>query len=132
MDQVTAALIRDDHKILIAQRGRTKRFGWQWEFPGGKVRSGETPEACLLREIREELNLDIRVEEHFYTVHHRYPDFHIELVAFWCSIVGGSLQLEEHEQVRWVTVPEMKQYDFVEADLSVIAALAESSRRTED
>jgi 8-oxo-dGTP diphosphatase len=131
MYQVTAALIRDEQKILIAQRGRTKKFGWQWEFPGGKVKSGETPEACLSREIKEELNLDIRVEEHFCTVHHGYPDFHIELMAFWCSIIGGSLQLEEHEQVRWVTVAEMIQYDFVEADLNVIAALENSSQRTQ-
>lgn len=129
MDQVTAALIRDDQKILIAQRGKAKRFGWQWEFPGGKVKSGETAQACLRREIREELNLEIRVEEHFCTVHHRYPDFHIELMAFWCSIVGGSLQLEEHEQVRWVTIPEMKQYNFVEADLNVIAALGSAQHK---
>lgn len=124
MSLVTAALIREDHKILIAQRGRNKKFGRQWEFPGGKLTRGETPEACLRREIREELNLEIQVDEHFCTVHHQYPDFKIELMAFWCSIVGGSLELEEHEQVRWVTVAEMKQYTFVEADLNVIAALA--------
>ena len=124
MGLVTAALIRDDQRILIAQRGRTQRFGWQWEFPGGKLRGGESPEACLRREIKEELNLDIQVEEHFCTVHHRYPDFYIELMAFWCSIVGGSLELKEHEQVRWVTVPEMYRYDFVAADLDVIATLA--------
>lgn len=124
MSLVTAALIRDDQKILIAQRGRNQKFGRQWEFPGGKLNRGETPEACLRREIREELNLEIQVDEHFCTVHHQYPDFEIELMAFWCSIVGGSLELEEHEQVRWVTVPEMKQYSFVEADLNVIAALA--------
>lgn len=124
MGLVTAALITDNRRILIAQRGRGKRYGRQWEFPGGKVRSGETPEACLRREIREELNLEIEVEKHFCTVHHEYPDFHIELMAFWCSIVGGSLQLEEHEQIRWVTIQEMKQYDFVDADLNVITALA--------
>ena len=129
MALVTAALIRDKHKILIAQRGRTKRFGWQWEFPGGKVRSDETPEVCLRREIREELNLDIQVGEHFCTVHHKYPDFQIELMAFWCSIVSGSLQLVEHEQVRWVTITEMSQYDFVEADLDVIASLDISQNR---
>lgn len=124
MGLVTAALIRDEEKILIAQRGRGKRFGWQWEFPGGKVRRNETPEDCLRREIKEELNLEIQVEDHFCTVHHQYPDFNIELVAFWCSIVGGTLRLEEHEEVRWVTVPEMNHYRFVEADLSLIAALA--------
>ena len=129
MALVTAALIRDKHKILIAQRGRSKRFGWQWEFPGGKVRSDETPEVCLRREIREELNLDIQVGEHFCTVHHKYPDFQIELMAFWCSIVSGSLQLVEHEQVRWVTITEMSQYDFVEADLDVIASLDISQNR---
>ena len=124
MSLVTAALIRDDEKILIAQRGRSQKFGRQWEFPGGKLNKGETPEACLRREIREELNLEIQVDEHFCTVHHHYPDFKIKLMAFWCSIVGGTLELEEHEQVRWVTVPEMKQYSFVEADLNVIAVLA--------
>jgi 8-oxo-dGTP diphosphatase len=129
MSVVTAALIKDRHKILIAQRGRTKRFGWQWEFPGGKVRSGETPEACLRREIKEELNLEIQIEEHCCTVHHKYPDFQIELMAFWCSIVGGALQLEEHEQIKWVTIPEMKQYNFVEADLNVIIALVSNQSK---
>ena len=125
MGQVTAALIKDNQKILIAQRGRTKLFGWKWEFPGGKVRTGESPESCLRREIREELNLEIQVDEHFCTVHHKYPDFHVELMAFWCSIIGGSLRLEEHEQVKWVTVAELKQYNFVEADLDLITALGD-------
>lgn len=123
MGLVTAALIRDEDKILIAQRGRSKRFGWKWEFPGGKVRADETPEDCLRREIKEELNLEIQVEKHFCTTHHQYPDFYIELIAFWCSIVGGKMKLVDHEQVLWVTVSEMNQYTFVEADLNVISAL---------
>jgi 8-oxo-dGTP diphosphatase len=125
MGLVTAALIREEDRILIAQRGRSKRFGWKWEFPGGKVRVHETPEDCLQREIKEELNLEIQVEKHFCTTHHRYSDFDIELIAFWCRIVGGKLKLEEHEQVRWVTVQEMNHYSFVEADLNLIAALEE-------
>ena len=125
MGLVTAALIRDEDRILIAQRGRSKRFGWKWEFPGGKVRVDETPEDCLQREIKEELNLEIQVEKHFHTTHHRYPDFDIELIAFWCSIIGGKLKLEEHEQVCWVTIHEMNDYSFVEADLDLIAALEE-------
>ena len=123
MGLVTAALIKDEDKILIAQRGRRKRFGWKWEFPGGKVRPDETPEDCLRREIKEELHLEIRVEKHFCTTHHQYPDFNIELIAFWCSIVGGKMKLVDHEQVLWVTVPEMNEYTFVEADLDVISAL---------
>ena len=123
MGLVTAALIKDEDKILIAQRGRRKRFGWKWEFPGGKVRPDETPEDCLRREIKEELNLEIRVEKHFCTTHHQYPDFNIELIAFWCSILGGKMKLVDHEQVLWVTVPEMNEYTFVEADLNVISAL---------
>jgi 8-oxo-dGTP diphosphatase len=125
MGLVTAALIRDEDRILIAQRGRSKLFGWKWEFPGGKVRVDETPEDCLQREIKEELNLEIQVDKHFHTTHHRYADFDIELIAFWCSIVGGKLKLEEHEQVRWVTVQEMNHYSFVEADLNLITALEE-------
>ena len=123
MGLVTAALIKDEDKILIAQRGRRKRFGWKWEFPGGKVRPDETPEDCLRREIKEELNLEISVEKHFCTTHHQYPDFNIELIAFWCSILGGKMKLVDHEQVLWVTVPEMNEYTFVEADLNVISAL---------
>jgi 8-oxo-dGTP diphosphatase len=132
MGLVTAALIAEEQRILIAQRDRSKRFGRQWEFPGGKVMQGETPEACLRREIEEELNLKVRVDEHFCTVHHEYPDFSIELMAFWCTIVGGSLELEEHEQVQWVTVPEMKKYDFVEADLNIIVALSNTWHKTKD
>jgi len=124
MGQVTAALIRHDERILIAQRGKGKRFGCQWEFPGGKVRPDESPESCLRREIKEELNLEIRVDRHCCTVHHRYPDFDIELITFWCSVMGGELRLTEHEQVRWITLAEASHYDFVEADLKVIAALA--------
>ena len=123
MGLVTAALIRDEDRILIAQRGRGKRFGWKWEFPGGKVRVDETPEDCVQREIKEELNLEIQVEKHFCTTRHQYPDFNIELIAFWCSIVGGKMKLVDHEQVLWVTVPEMNEYTFVEADLDVISAL---------
>ena len=123
MGLVTAALIKDEDKILIAQRGRRKRFGWKWEFPGGKVRPDETPEDCLRREIKEELNLEISIEKHFCTTHHQYPDFNIELIAFWCSILGGKMKLVDHEQVLWVTVPEMNEYTFVEADLNVISAL---------
>ena len=123
MGQVTAALIRHDERILIAQRGRDKRFASQWEFPGGKVRADESPEDCLRREIKEELNLEIHVDRHCCTVHHRYPEFDIELITFWCSIMAGELRLTEHEQVRWITLAEASQYDFVEADLKVIAAL---------
>ena len=132
MGLVTAALIEEEQRILIAQRDRSKRFGSQWEFPGGKVMQGETPEACLRREIQEELNLKVRVQELFCTVHHQYPDFSIELMAFWCTIVGGSLELEEHEQVQWVTVHEMKKYDFVEADLNIIAALSNNWHKGKD
>jgi 8-oxo-dGTP diphosphatase len=123
MGRVTAALIQHDERILIAQRGRGKRFACQWEFPGGKVRHDESPEDCLRREIKEELNLEIRVDQYCCTVRHRYPDFDIELITFWCSIMAGELRLAEHEQVRWITLAEMGQYDFVEADLKVIAAL---------
>jgi 8-oxo-dGTP diphosphatase len=123
MSRVTAALITDEQRMLIAQRGSDKLFGWKWEFPGGKLQEEETPEACLRREIKEELNLEIQVNGHFCTVHHQYSDFRIELMAYWCSIEGGTLNLTEHEQVRWVKVAELSRYDFVEADLKVIAAL---------
>ena len=92
MAVVTAALIRDDRKILIAKRGGGKKFGKQWEFPGGKLNRGETPEACLRREIREELNLEIQVDEHFCTVHHQYPEFKIELMG-WVEVASDQVSL---------------------------------------
>lgn len=128
MARVAAALIKNEQKFLIARRDWNSRFGGRWEFPGGKVRLAETPEACLRREIKEELNLGVRVGEHFCTVEYYYPDFYIELLVFWCTIEEGELQLKEHEEVRWVTVAEMADYDFVEADLQVIAALSSGDR----
>jgi len=122
--RVVAALIEKDQRILIARRGRDKRFAWQWEFPGGKIRPDEQPEHCLQREIMEELNLQVRITGHFQTVSYCYEDFSVELLVYWCSIEAGTLHLNEHEEIKWVTVAEMQDYDFVAADLQVIESLS--------
>ncbi|HDM76126.1 MAG TPA: (deoxy)nucleoside triphosphate pyrophosphohydrolase [Deltaproteobacteria bacterium] len=122
---VTAALICSNNKILITQRPPDKLFPLQWEFPGGKVEPSEDPEDCLIRELKEELDVDIEVVDPFITVNHRYPEFYISLMTFWCKIKGGKIRLLEHSDYKWVELEELTSYDFVEADAILIKKIIE-------
>ncbi len=122
---VTAALICLDNKILITQRPPGKLFPLKWEFPGGKIEPSESPEDCLAREIREELDIDIEVVKPFITVNHSYPQFTISLMTFWCKIKRGKIRLLEHHDSRWVRVEELFSYDFVDADAILIRKIIE-------
>ena len=93
--EVVAAIIHQDNKILATQRGYGDYKGW-WEFPGGKMEEGETEEKAIIREIREELDVEIDVERKVCTVEYDYPHFHLRMHCFWCSIAQGALQLKEH------------------------------------
>jgi mutator protein MutT len=121
--KVTAALILDRDRLFIGQRPPSKRFGLLWEFPGGKVEPGESLEASLEREIREELALEVAVGAPFRCVCHRYRDFHIELHSFWCAVVGGTLRLREHVACRWVRRDELDAFPFTDADRQLVAIL---------
>lgn len=118
---VTCAIIEDQGRVLAAQRSASMHLPHKWEFPGGKVRTGETLEECLVREIQEELGLDITVLVALQVVEHRYPDKHILLYPFVCRIDGGTLLPAEHERVEFFPVPQLQALDWAEADRPVLA-----------
>jgi 8-oxo-dGTP diphosphatase len=125
MRKVTAAVIEKDGKILIAKRKQKDPLGGKWEFPGGKLESGETPEACLKRELREELGIETRVGEFLCSSRFVYRHIAIELLAYRTSYVSGEIRLHEHERVEWILPEELNDYDFSEADKPVVRKLAE-------
>ena len=119
---VVAAIIVRDGKILATQRGYGE-YKDGWEFPGGKVEPGETPEQALAREIREELDTEISVGEKLAQVEYDYPDFHLSMGCYLCAVRSGSLTLKEHESARWLGGEELDQVAWLPADLSVIELL---------
>ena len=121
---VVAAIIQKDGRILATQRG----YGEQkdsWEFPGGKIEFGETLEEALVREIREELAMEVQVERHVVDVAWDYPTFHLEMACFLCSIAEGSPHLLEHEAARWLEPADIDSVDWLPADVLVVDALKE-------
>ena len=119
---VVAAIIIQKKEIFATQRGYGK-FEGGWEFPGGKVESGETPEEALMREIREELDTEIEVGELFDTVEYDYPDFHLSMQCYLCTIRSGELYLKEHKAAKWLTGETIDSVDWLPADLDLIAKL---------
>jgi A/G-specific adenine glycosylase len=120
---VTAAVIRRDGKLLIAQRSPNGMLGGLWEFPGGKQQPGETLPECLRREIREELGVDIAVDAPIVSVKHSYTHFKITLHAFYCRLLAGVPQKLGVADWRWVTPAELDNFPFPRTDLQIIAAL---------
>lgn len=117
--QVVAALIVHDGHFFATQRGYGEWKGW-WEFPGGKVEPGESPEDALVREIREELATEICVERYVTTVEWDYPAFHLSMRCYLCSIVSGSLTLLEHEAAAWLDHGHLRDMNWLPADETII------------
>ena len=117
--EVVAAIIRKDDKIFATQRGYGD-YKDGWEFPGGKMEVGETPEEALKREIWEELETRIVVERLVKTVEYDYPLFHLTMHCFWCYVESCSLTLKEHEAARWLSKEQLDSVDWLPADLEVI------------
>ena len=113
--EVVAAIICRGDKIFATQRGYGEWKDW-WEFPGGKMEPGETPEAALVREIREELDTEIRIDKFLHTVEWDYPKFHLILHCFLCSLLSESLHLNEHEAARWLGKEELNSVRWLPAD----------------
>ncbi|NTU65728.1 MAG: 8-oxo-dGTP diphosphatase MutT [Chloroflexi bacterium] len=120
---VTAAVIRRNGRVLIAQRPLGGRLGGLWEFPGGKVEPGETLKQCLRREIKEELGIRIKVGKPITSIDHAYTHFKITLHAFECELVAGKLQALQVQGFKWVRMSELKRYAFAKTDLRIIEAL---------
>ena len=122
IEVVAAIIYDDDDRIFATQRGYGD-YKDSWEFPGGKMESGETPEEALKREIWEELETKIVVERLVQTVEYDYPKFHLIMNCFWCHIESGSLTLKEHEAAKWLSMNNLNSVEWLPADLEVIKAL---------
>lgn len=120
MINVTCAIIVNPQgQILVTQRSASMPLPLKWEFPGGKIEASETAEACLIREIREELNIDIQITGSLPPNDHQYPDKLIRLIPFICSQTGGEIHLKEHAQYKWLDTKDLLDLDWAEADVGV-------------
>jgi 8-oxo-dGTP diphosphatase len=117
--KVVAAVIRDGDKIFATQRGYGA-FKGGWEFPGGKIEEGETPQEALVREIKEELEIEIEVGELIDTIEYDYPTFHLSMDCFWAEIVSGDVVLKEHEAAKWLTKETLDSVEWLPADIALI------------
>ena len=117
---VVAAIIKKQNKYLIAKRSSHKEHGGRWEFPGGKIEEGETPEIALERELFEELNIKTRIGSFIMSATHDYERFIIKLMAYEATQLSGEFTLSEHDEIAWVTAAQMKSYHMSKADLSII------------
>ena len=120
--EVVAAIIKKGDRVFATQRGYGDWKDW-WEFPGGKMEPGETPEEALKREIREELDAEISVDKFLETIDYDYPQFHLTMHCFLCSLVGEALHLNEHEAARWLSAQNLNTVEWLPADLTLIANL---------
>ena len=122
--RVVAAIIEAENenyeKMIFATQRGYGAFKDGWEFPGGKIEKGETPEEAIVREIKEELDTEIQVEEYIDTIEYDYPDFHLSMDCFLCTIIEGDLVLKEHEAARWLTKDQLDSVDWLPADITLI------------
>lgn len=124
MINVVAAIIKNgEGKILITQRNLKKSQGGLWEFPGGKIEKGETREEAIIREIKEELTIEINVESYLGEKIFEYPEKSINLIALNCRVKSGNIYLTEHEEARWVEKAELNSFEFAPADIFIVKKL---------
>jgi 8-oxo-dGTP diphosphatase len=120
---VAALLQRDDGKVLITQRRPQAFMPLKWEFPGGKVEPGESDQQALARELKEELDIQVQVGEHFMGLKHEYPDFEVDFQVYACSIISGDLRKLAVNDYRWVAVSDLETFEFPPADQPTVEQL---------
>lgn len=123
--KVVAAIIQKENKILATKRGYGE-FINMWEFPGGKIEPGETKEEALIREIKEELNIEINVDKFAIDIEYQYPNFYLFMSCFMCSIKEGSIELLEHNDGKWITKEELNTLNWLPADIDAVNYLKEN------
>ena len=124
MTTVTCAIIENNGKILIARRAQDQKLAGKWEFPGGKVEDGESPEECLKRELEEEFGIQAEVGEFITSNTHHYDHISIELFAFHVKYISGDFTLTDHDIIEWVAPAELLNYDLAEADVPIAQVVA--------
>lgn len=127
--KVACAIIECEGKILCTQRSASMSLPLKWEFPGGKIHDGESPEECLKRELREELAVEVSVGEALPEITHQYPDFSVTLHPFICGIVSGEITLHEHNACVWLPRGELHTLDWAEADWPIIEGLRDMKKK---
>lgn len=123
VDVVAAIIQNEEGKILIAQRNKKKAQGGLWEFPGGKIEPNETKEEAIVREIKEEMDIDIVAKEFIDQKVFKYPEKDINLIAIECKQISGNIKLNEHEDIKWVNKNELRNFDFAPADEFIVQAI---------
>ncbi|MCP4311718.1 MAG: (deoxy)nucleoside triphosphate pyrophosphohydrolase [Bacteroidetes bacterium] len=125
MIEVTCAIIIENNLVLATQRSDEMPHPLKWEFPGGKLKHEETPEVCIVREIREELGVEVEVDRRLPHVEHHYGSRSVRLIPFLCTILQGEIHLSEHMEYRWIACGDLEAIDWLEADLGVVEMVKE-------
>ena len=125
--KVTAAILEKDGHIIIAQRKSSDHLSGKWEFPGGKIEPGETPEKCLARELKEEFDIEVAIGEFLGTNIHHYDHISIELMAYRASWIAGAISMNDHKAYNWVTIDQLSDYEFAPADIPFVEMLCTGS-----
>lgn len=121
--EITAGIIIKNNEVLIGQRKFHDKFGGKWEFPGGKLENSEVPEDCIVRELKEELNIDVVEFKHFLSYAQDFSSYKMIIHAFLITEYEGSFQINDHEKIVWTKIEKLDSYDFLEADKEIIKKL---------
>ena len=123
--RVTAGVIKDNDKVLLTRRAPKENFAGGWEFPGGKIEINERPQACLTRELKEELNIDVSVGKLCTEVVHDYGNININLIAYYCTILDGEIQISVHDKYKWVRIIDLLKFELLPADILIAKKVME-------